>query len=108
MSINKKITIVLIGSTGEGKSSFGNYILKHDEKKFKESENPESCTEKIICFKGKDGTDVDNLYIIDTPGSSDSKGRDSYFIKNLIEQLSKNYKNDIYLSKLKNSYIIIV
>ena len=34
MSINKKTTIVLIGSTGEGKSSFGNYILKHDEKKF--------------------------------------------------------------------------
>ena len=60
MSINKKTTIVLIGSTGEGKSSFGNYILKHDEKKFKESQNSESCTEKIISHKGKDGTDVEN------------------------------------------------
>ena len=101
MSINKKTTIILIGSTGEGKSSFGNYILKHDEKKFKESQNSESCTEKIISHKGKDGTDVENLYIIDTPGSSDSKGRDSYFIKNILEELVYNYKKDI------NSFLLL-
>ena len=41
------IKIVLLGSTGEGKSSFGNYILKSDG--FIESNKAESCTSEIKC-----------------------------------------------------------
>ena len=58
--------IVLIGSTGEGKSCFGNYLLKIDENKFIESNKAESCTEDLSCRKGKKGTEVENIYIIDT------------------------------------------
>ena len=58
--------IVLIGSTGEGKSCFGNYLLKIDENKFIESNKAESFTEDLSCRKGKKGTEVENIYIIDT------------------------------------------
>ena len=37
MNKNSNIKIVLIGSTGEGKSCFGNHLLKIDENKFIES-----------------------------------------------------------------------
>lgn len=98
MSKNKAVKIVLIGSTGEGKSSFGNYILRNDS--FKESDEPDSCTETINCSKGKENTEVENLFIIDTPGISDSKGRDDIFIKKIIKELKINYTNDI------NSFLI--
>ena len=99
MSDNKKVTIVLLGATGEGKSSFGNYILKYEI--FKESNNSESCTENIKCCQGKKGTEVENLFIIDTPGTSDSKGRDEIFIKQISKELKDNYRYDI------NSFLLL-
>ena len=87
--------IVLIGSTGEGKSCFGNYLLKIDENKFIESNKGESCTEDLSCRKGKKGTEVENIYIIDTPGFNDSKGRDEDFIKKMTEGLKFNYHDEI-------------
>ena len=87
--------IVLIGSTGEGKSCFGNYLLKIDENKFIESNKAESCTEDLSCRKGKKGTEVENIYIIDTPGFNDSKGRDEDFIKKMTEGLKFNYHDEI-------------
>ena len=95
MSIN----IVLLGSTGVGKSSFGNYILKSDN--FIESNKTESCTDEIKCCKGKENTEVENLYIIDTPGISDSKGRDEYFAKLISKELKYKYTNDI------NSFLLL-
>ena len=53
MNNNNNISIVLLGATGEGKSSFGNYILKNVEKLFQESNTSESCTDKILCCQGK-------------------------------------------------------
>lgn len=95
MRTDKNIKIVLLGSTGEGKSSFGNYILKNNDKNFEESNNPESCTATISCCRGKEKTEVQNLYIIDTPGINDSEGRDNIFIKKITKELRDNYTNDI-------------
>ena len=93
MSKDKIVKIVLMGATGEGKSSFGNYILKDNS--FKESDEPDSCTETINCNRGKKNTEVENLFIIDTPGISDSKGRDEFFLKKMVNELKTNYTNDI-------------
>ena len=95
MSNDKMVKIVLLGATGEGKSSFGNFILKNKEKKFKESNEPESCTETINCCRGKKNTELENLFIIDTPGINDSKGRDNIFIKKIPKELKDNYTYDI-------------
>ena len=95
MSKNENTKIVLIGSTGEGKSCFGNYILKIDENKFIESNKSQSCTEDLNCRSGKKGTEAENIYIIDTPGFNDSKGRDEYFIKKVSEELRNNFYDEI-------------
>lgn len=100
MNNNKNLVIVLLGATGEGKSSFGNYILKNDEKLFKESNTSESCTDKILCSQGKIGTESENLFIIDTPGSNDSKNRDDKFITIIPKYLKNNHRYDI------NSFLI--
>lgn len=102
MSINESLYIVLIGSTGEGKSSFGNYILKHNDKRFDESSGAQSCTSIIKCCKGKEKTESEKIYIIDTPGSSDSEGRDNLFIKKIVTELKENYKKKI------NSFLLLV
>lgn len=95
MNKNSNIKIVLIGSTGEGKSCFGNHLLKIDENKFIESNKAESCTEDLSCLRGKKGTEVENIYVIDTPGFNDSKGRDEVFIKKLTKGLRSNYHDQI-------------
>lgn len=95
MNKNSNIKIVLIGSTGEGKSCFGNHLLKIDENKFIESNKAESCTEDLSCLRGKKGTEVENIYVIDTPGFNDSKGRDEDFIKKLTKGLRSNYHDQI-------------
>lgn len=84
--------ILLIGYTGNGKSSLGNFLL--GQKVFKVSANPNSETD--ITEKRT----VDNLTIIDTPGFSDSNGKDkdnehmSFMIK-YIKQLQ--YLNGILI-----------
>ena len=102
MSIDESVYIVLIGSTGEGKSSFGNYILKHEEKKFDESNGPQSCTGTINCCQGKENTEAEKIFIIDTPGNSDSKGRDNIFIKEISKELRNNYTRKI------NSFLLLI
>lgn len=52
MSKNENTKIILICSTVEGKSCFGNYLLKIDENKFIESNKSPSCTEDLNCRSG--------------------------------------------------------
>ena len=43
----------------------------------------------------KKGTEEENIYIIDTPGFNDSKGRDENFIKKVSEELRNNFYDEI-------------
>ena len=63
--------IVLIGETGNGKSSLGNFILGSSE--FEVSEDPDSCTKDTIQKISKLDPEVG---VVDTPGLQDSNGED--------------------------------
>ena len=58
--------IVLLGTTGAGKSSLGNCLLGKDF--FEVSDEPRSCTEKTTMQKGRLCGDGPQFELIDTPG----------------------------------------
>lgn len=95
MNSNSKYSIVLIGETGTGKSSFGNYLLGRNE--FKVSAKEDSCTIHTMC---KTSSRNNSVEIIDTPGLSDSQGRDNELTKEMIQELKSlkvKKKSDIRL-----------
>ena len=85
MSINK---ILVLGKTGEGKSTLCNYILNYSEKKCKESSLPGSCTKTVDGFISNSYKDI---FMIDTPGLSDSKGEDQEIINRINEALKEKH-----------------
>ena len=78
--------ILLLGETGVGKSSFGNYII--GKKKFLTDGSAHSTT-KIIDGKISERELYKDIYIIDSPGTEDSKGNDEYF----LEELKNSFQN---------------
>ena len=72
---------ILIGETGSGKSSFGNFALGIEDA-FKVSDDPKSCTTETI----RKISQLDpEISIVDTPGLQDSKGRDKIHYEQMLK-----------------------
>ena len=88
-----KTSILILGETGNGKSSLGNFIL-NVENAFSTSDNTTSET-KVT--NGKYGVgDTKNIFVIDTPGLQDPKGND----KKQFEDLLKYTKKQTHLQSI--------
>ena len=82
---NERPAIVLLGKTGNGKSTLGNFLL--NENQFKISGNLES--ETVDSLMGVNYKE--DFCVIDTPGLNDSKGRDQIHYENIIKYIRDKY-----------------
>ncbi|EDR28942.1 hypothetical protein, conserved [Entamoeba dispar SAW760] len=90
----KQTTLLLIGETGVGKSSLGNFILKDNV--FNVSSKPKSETKNTIGYYGED--DKSDVFVIDTPSLNDSDGFDNEGIQNIIECVKNTRLQGIVLT----------
>ena len=72
---------LLVGETGTGKSSFGNFALGIEDA-FEVSEDAESCTKDTI---RKISLIDPEISIVDTPGLQDSKGSDKIHYEKMLK-----------------------
>ncbi|BFU26332.1 AIG1 family/50S ribosome-binding GTPase, putative [Entamoeba histolytica] len=77
----KQTKLLLIGETGNGKSSLGNFILQKNI--FEVSGSPNSETEKTKVENGEE--DRSDLIIVDTPGLNDTNNFDTENIQNIVD-----------------------
>ena len=82
--------IVLLGTTGAGKSSLGNVLLGKDV--FEVSDEPTSCTEETTKQKGRLCGDGPEFELIDTPGPHLSMHYIKYKYNEIMEQGSTTQK----------------
>ena len=95
---NNQKTILLMGQTGSGKSSFGNFLL--GRRAFVTSNKCNSCTTKTV----KETSSNDKLIdVIDTPGLSDSEGRDQAHTQQMLD-----FVKDLHDNRNKINLILIV
>ncbi|CAG0886031.1 unnamed protein product [Cyprideis torosa] len=90
MAEGDRVTILLVGVTGSGKSSLGNVLLgnKHNKGPFEVGGSTRSVTENIQeetsnAFAGKEGR---LIRIIDVRGYGDSEGRDKDFEEKMVKK----------------------
>ncbi|EMH72397.1 AIG1 family protein, putative [Entamoeba histolytica HM-1:IMSS-B] len=85
----KETKLLLVGGTGDGKSSLGNFILKSN--KFDVTDDVNSKTQKTSGFYGEGNRS--DVFVIDTPGFYDSEGieKDNEHIEQMVEYI-KNIK----------------
>ena len=60
-----KAKLVILGDTGDGKSSLGNYILNLKDR-FRVSDDPDSETKETLGYSGSNV--AEDIFVIDTPG----------------------------------------
>lgn len=82
----KTCSMIIIGATGDGKSSLCNFIL--GKNKFTVSEDPNSETKETIGYYGDD-EETKNIYVIDTPGLHDDTGTDKVHIQQMVSFLKQ-------------------
>lgn len=83
--------ILVLGNTGNGKSTFCNYILSYPEKKCKESELPDPCTFEVNGYPANENSKYNGIFMIDTPGLNDGKGRDQEIINKIRDEFKAKY-----------------
>ena len=82
-----KAKLVILGATGDGKSSLGNFILNKKDL-FRVSDDPDSETKETIGHNGINGSE--NIFVIDTPGLQDTRASDKKHIINMVEYIKKH------------------
>ena len=82
-----KAKLVILGATGDGKSSLGNFILNKKDL-FRVSDDPDSETKETIGNSGVDGSE--NVFVIDTPGLQDTRASDKKHIINMVNYVKKH------------------
>lgn len=84
--------ILLLGETGNGKSSLGNFIAGREC--FKVSNDPNSCTIEVVGEKSQIDKDI---FIIDTPGFQDTNGNDRKNFNKILDYIIKLKKLELIL-----------
>ncbi|GAB1220668.1 hypothetical protein ENUP19_0056G0027 [Entamoeba nuttalli] len=77
----KQTKLLLIGETGNGKSSLGNFILKKNV--FEVGDSPNSETREVVGEKGEG--DRSDLIVIDTPSLQESKEFNEKFLNDIVD-----------------------
>jgi predicted GTPase len=88
------VHVVLLGSSGEGKSTFGNFLFNNgieEEPIFPRGEENEPCTDHVETRSLKiinptTGTQL-TLNIMDTPGLNESAEKDLHHMKEILEKV---------------------
>ncbi|GAB1222652.1 hypothetical protein ENUP19_0120G0031 [Entamoeba nuttalli] len=85
MSLQKQTKLLLIGKTGVGKSSLGNFILERTV--FTVDDSTNSVKKDIAGYFGK--YDRSDLFVIDTPSLQDTQEFNEKFLNDIVEYVKK-------------------